>query len=81
MTSPVILTEVWRGDFLESVHHGYAVICGPDGEVIDAWGDPDKMIFPRSSAKPIQALSLVESGAAAAFGIVIAAAGTGLCLA
>lgn len=51
---------------LESRHLGHAVICGPDGELHETWGDPERVIFPRSSCKMIQALPLMESGAGAA---------------
>lgn len=65
MTNPVDLVEVWRGDLLECVHQGHAVICDASGEIVNAWGDPDAVIFPRSSCKMIQALPLLESGAGA----------------
>lgn len=65
----VDLVEVWRGDLLESVHRGHVVICDAGGQVVQAWGDADALIYPRSSAKMIQALPLVESGAADAFGL------------
>lgn len=64
--APVDLIEVWRGDLLESVHQGHIVVCDRAGEVVVAWGDPDKLVYPRSSAKMLQALPLLESGAAAA---------------
>ncbi|MCQ0971075.1 asparaginase [Paracoccus sp. TK19116] len=63
------LIELWRGGMLESVHRGHAVICDSKG-IVAAWGDPDAMIFPRSSCKMIQALPLLESGAADAAGLV-----------
>ncbi|UWQ13830.1 asparaginase [Aliiroseovarius sp. M344] len=63
------LVEVWRGDILESQHHGHAVICSAKGEIVEAWGNPDQVILPRSSAKMLQALPLVESGAADAAGL------------
>ncbi|GHE97087.1 hypothetical protein GCM10016455_16920 [Aliiroseovarius zhejiangensis] len=63
------LVEVWRGDILESQHHGHAVICNAKGEIVDGWGDPDQVILPRSSAKMLQALPLVESGAADVAGL------------
>lgn len=69
MTSPIPMAEIWRGDFLESVHMGHAVICNASGEIVQAWGDPDLVILPRSSSKMIQALPLIESGAAAAAGL------------
>ena len=64
-----ILAEIWRGSTLECVHRGTAVVCRPDGEVVASWGDPDRKILPRSSCKMVQALPLVESGAADAMGL------------
>lgn len=61
-----ILTEVWRGEFLECVHRGHAVIVDDSGQIVDAWGDPNKVVLPRSSSKMIQALPLLTSGAAQA---------------
>ncbi|WP_415922500.1 asparaginase [Tateyamaria sp. SN6-1] len=60
------LAEIWRGAFLESIHMGHAVVCDAGGEIVEAWGDPNAVILPRSSAKMIQALPLIESGAATA---------------
>ncbi len=65
----VELAELWRGDLLESVHSGHAVVCDASGQVVHAWGDTDAVIYPRSSCKMIQALPLVESGAAQAAGL------------
>jgi L-asparaginase II len=64
----VPMIELWRGGLLESRHHGHAVVFGPGG-VEQVWGDADAVIFPRSSCKMIQALPLVESGAADAAGL------------
>lgn len=64
MTQSVPFAEIWRGDFLESVHSGHAVICDANGQILEAWGDPEKVILPRSSSKMIQALPLITSGAA-----------------
>lgn len=64
MTDPAPFAEIWRGGFLESAHSGHAVICGEDGEIVDAWGDPTRIVLPRSSSKMIQALPLITSGAA-----------------
>lgn len=57
------LARLWRGDLVECVHQGHAVVHDGQGVVL-AWGDPDAVAYPRSSAKMIQALPLVESGAA-----------------
>lgn len=64
MTQAVPMVEIWRGDFLESAHSGHAVVCDASGQIVDAWGDPDKIVLPRSSSKMIQALPLITSGAA-----------------
>ncbi len=65
----VPMVELWRGGMLESSHLGHAVICNAEGEVVQAWGDPAAVIFPRSACKMVQALPLIESGAADAFGL------------
>ncbi len=64
-----ILAEVIRGPVLECVHRGTAVVCRPNGEIVARWGDPDRRILPRSACKMLQALPLVESGAAEAAGL------------
>lgn len=64
----VPMIELWRGGMLESVHSGHAVVFGPGG-IEAAWGDPEAVIFPRSSCKMIQALPLIRSGAADAAGL------------
>lgn len=60
----VALAELWRGERLESAHFGHAVVVDGAGQVVQAWGDADVSIYPRSACKMIQALPLVESGAA-----------------
>ena len=53
-----------RGGRVELVHRGHAVICDGSGAVVEAWGAPETVIYPRSSCKMIQALPLFELGAA-----------------
>lgn len=69
MTQAAPFTEIWRGDFLESVHDGHAVICDDSGQIVEAWGDPKRVVLPRSSSKMIQALPLINSGAADKYGL------------
>lgn len=69
MSNAAPLAEIWRAEFLESVHFGHAVICDSTGQIVEAWGDPDKVVLPRSSSKMLQALPLVTSGAADAVGL------------
>lgn len=64
MTDFVPLVERWRGDFLENLHHGHAVVVNSKGEIVYEWGNSALTVLPRSSCKMIQALPLVESGAA-----------------
>lgn len=69
MAAAVRMVELWRGGLPESSHLGHAVICDAAGEIVESWGDPGAVIFPRSSCKMLQALPLVESGAADAAGL------------
>lgn len=69
MGSSEIVAEVWRGQFLECVHRGHIAICNTQGDLLASWGDSAAIILPRSSCKMLQALPLVESGAAESFGL------------
>src|SRR3954451_12210660 len=68
MANP-ILVELTRGMVVESVHRGAVAIARADGSPVFTLGDVDTPVYPRSSLKPIQALTLLESGAAEAFGL------------
>ncbi len=61
--------EVTRGNVVESVHYGAVAVANARGELVAWWGDPEVVTFLRSSAKPFQALPLLESGAADRFGL------------
>ncbi len=64
-----IVAEIWRGDFLECVHRGHIAVCDTQGDLLAGWGNPSAVVLPRSSCKMLQALPLVESGAAKRFGL------------
>lgn len=64
-----ILVEATRGAMVESFHRGRYVVMKSDGAVIDAGGDIDALMYPRSAIKPLLAIPLIESGAADAFGL------------
>lgn len=66
MTNAAPMVEITRGEFVESIHMGHAVVARASGEIVKSWGDPSKIVLPRSSAKMLQALPLLESGAGAA---------------
>lgn len=64
-----VLIEVLRGGAVESQHAGALAIVDAAGAVHTALGDIARPIFPRSAVKLLQALPLVASGAAEAFGL------------
>jgi L-asparaginase II len=64
-----LCVEVTRGPAIESRHEIHAVLMDGQGEIKAAFGDPDRQTFPRSCIKPLQALALVESGAADAYNV------------
>ncbi|MEA1993397.1 MAG: asparaginase [Euryarchaeota archaeon] len=64
-----ILVRVYRGDLVESVHRGSAAVVSKKGELLYSVGDPYHITYMRSSAKPLQALPVVESGALEEYGI------------
>lgn len=63
-----ILVEVTRGQQVESRHRGMAVVVDGDGKTVMALGEVGTPVFPRSANKSMQALALVESGAADRYG-------------
>ena len=67
MSNPV-LVEVLRGALVESRHQGAVVVVDADGKTVLALGDIAQPVYPRSAVKPLQALPLIESGAADRYG-------------
>jgi L-asparaginase II len=65
--SESLLIEVSRGTMVESVHYCDAVAVDVSGDVVATWGDVEREIYSRSSAKPLQGLPLLETGAAEHF--------------
>jgi L-asparaginase II len=59
---------VTRGNLVESRHRGLGVVVDGSGKTVFSFGDADAAVFPRSSCKAMQALPLIESGAADAYG-------------
>lgn len=62
------LVEVLRGGRVESRHAGAVAVVDAAGRRVLAFGDVDRPVYPRSAIKALQALVLVESGAADRFG-------------
>lgn len=68
-SSNPVLVEVTRGDGVESVHRGSVVIVDTSGILRGALGDFKAPVLPRSAIKSLQALALIETGAADAFNV------------
>lgn len=62
---PPFRIELTRGPAVESSHLVHALLMDGDGKVVAAHGDADRPTFPRSALKPLQAVALIESEAAA----------------
>ena len=58
-----VVAQLVRAGLVESVHHGIAALVGPDGKLIDEVGKAKRLIFPRSSVKPLQAVATTALGA------------------
>jgi L-asparaginase II len=57
-----VVAELARDGLVESRHWGIAALVGPDGKVIDEIGKSKRLIFPRSSIKPLQAVAARRAG-------------------
>jgi L-asparaginase II len=67
MSNPV-LVEVARASLVESRHRGVVAVVDADGATVLDVGNAAVPVFPRSAVKALQALALVESGAADRYG-------------
>lgn len=67
MTAEAVV-EVTRGALVESLHRGHVAVVNAKNELLYSVGDPQKVIYARSSMKPLQAIPIVETGAADRFG-------------
>ncbi|MCY4592754.1 MAG: asparaginase [Alphaproteobacteria bacterium] len=63
-----VVVEVSRGGMVESRHRGSVVVAAADGRVLCSCGDVELPVYGRSAIKPLQALAMVESGAADGYG-------------
>src|SRR5687767_6068951 len=66
---PVPLVEVRRGGRLECIHYGNIAVCDSQGNLVFSRGDTDQPAYLRSSAKPFQAMTVVQLGAAERWGL------------
>ena len=68
-TGNPILVEVTRGAMVESRHRGAVAVVDAARRVVRPGATSSGRSIARSAIKPLQALPLVESGAADAFGL------------
>jgi len=67
--SPIF--ELTRGRIVESVHFGAIAVVTSKNELVASHGDPETTTFLRSSAKPFQALPMIESGGPEKYGLTL----------
>jgi L-asparaginase II len=68
LTDSGAFVEVLRGGVVESLHRVSVAVVDPAGLLRAHAGRPDLIVFARSAVKPLQAVPLVEDGAADRFG-------------
>lgn len=64
-----ILVKTYRGPLEDMFHTGHIAVVDSAGKLLYSCGDPERVCYARSSAKPIQALCVLESGAVEKFGL------------
>jgi len=64
-----IVAKVYRGPIVDLTHIGHVAVVDCKGKILHSYGDAKRVTYMRSSAKPIQALVALESGAVDAYGV------------
>lgn len=64
-----LLVEVTRGTMVESGHRAAVALVDVNGGVVLSAGDIDRPVYARSAIKSLQAIALVETGAAEAYDV------------
>ena len=68
-SAPPVLVRQLRNGVEESVHRGDIVEVDVTGHMLRALGDPDHVVFLRSSVKPFGVAAILEAGGQKAFGL------------
>jgi L-asparaginase II len=66
-SEPLVLVQ--RGGITESIHRGHVAVVDSSGKIVAAYGNPHFHTYTRSALKPLQAISVLESGAAERFNL------------
>ena len=64
-----VIAYQYRGDLVDQIHRGHIAVTDHTGKILWKLGDPECLTFARSSAKPLQAIPVAESGALEHYGI------------
>ena len=64
-----ILVNTYRGSLQDMMHTGHIAVVDASGKLLYQYGDPHRVCFARSSAKPMQAMCVLDSGAVERFGL------------
>jgi L-asparaginase II len=67
--APVDLLAVERGGVREATHSGHLAVVDSQGQLLTSLGNPERVTFYRSSAKPLQALASLRAGIVDRFGL------------
>ncbi|GII93376.1 asparaginase [Sinosporangium siamense] len=62
MSSESLIVEVVRSGFVESTHRARMLTLDADGKPVCIYGAVDKLVSPRSSMKPFQAVGMLRAG-------------------
>jgi len=57
-----LIARTTRSGIVESQHFGAVVALNQDGSIAFSVGDPNVVVYPRSSMKPLQATAMVDAG-------------------
>jgi len=63
-----LTVRVWRGPLVESEHRCHLAVVNSQGGLLHSAGNESLITYARSTAKPIQAIPVIESGAFDRFG-------------
>ncbi|MCL1992340.1 MAG: asparaginase [Spirochaetes bacterium] len=64
-----LIAKKYHGEIVDLHHYGHIAVADTQGKILWQLGDPQRVVFSRSSAKPMQAVPVAESGALDEYGI------------
>jgi len=64
-----LIAKEYRGTLADLYHYGHIAVVDTEGNILWSLGEPERVVYARSSAKLFQAIPVIESGAVDAYGI------------